>query len=264
MMRLKKIGLIVLWICLGSLFLYGMLYAHKKQSSILLQNIFIQIEEEGEFVVKTDVQQWLTSKKIVPHKPLNSIDLAMLEKTLAVNPYVEHVSIHKTMQGDLFIHIKQRRAVFRVFNLWKDAFYVDDNGFKFPTSNQYTPRVLIVCGHIPERVNDNASLITISDNTQDTVPKNLIFKIFQVAQKISKDKFWSKQISMVYVNEYKQFEFVPVLGNQRIIFGDTDRMDEKFENLKALYLKGFPRVGWDTYQHIDLRFNGQIICKKKL
>jgi cell division protein FtsQ len=55
-----------------------------------------------------------------------------------------------------------------------------------------------------------------------------------------------------------------VLGRQRIIIGDTARLDEKLQNLLAFYKQVQNKVGWDQYRSIDLRYAGQVVASPAL
>ena len=57
---------------------------------------------------------------------------------------------------------------------------------------------------------------------------------------------------------------MPVLGQQRIIFGDTSRIKEKFSNLYSFYTNVLNRVGWDKYETLDVRFKGQVVAAPSL
>ena len=60
------------------------------------------------------------------------------------------------------------------------------------------------------------------------------------------------------------FELVPVLGNQKIVFGDTSDMKNKLDNLFAFYKNVLNRIGWDKYEVLDLRYKNQVIATPSL
>ena len=81
---------------------------------------------------------------------------------------------------------------------------------------------------------------------------------------IQADTFWNAQISQIIIDSDYSFELMPVLGQQRIIFGDTSRMKEKFSNLFSFYKKVLNRIGWDKYDMLDVRFKGQVVASPSL
>jgi cell division protein FtsQ len=262
--KLLKIARLLLWVILISAFGIGIVFAHKKQQAVLLRSIDIEVDEKHSFVTLDEIRAWLQSKKIIKNTALSSVNTYSLEESLRVNPYIKNSRVYSTLEGNLYVHIQQREPLVRIFNLWKEDFYLDENGFSFPSSNQYTARVLVVSGNINRKVNDNASFINIKNIVKDSISDNIILEIFKMARYINSSPFWSKQIAMIYVNEHKEFELTTLVGNQKVLFGNTMYMEEKFDKLRTLYQEGLSRSGWDLYEKIDVRFKNQIICQKKL
>jgi cell division protein FtsQ len=87
--------------------------------------------------------------------------------------------------------------------------------------------------------------------------------LFKTAKFISDDKLWSDQIVQIYVNDNKDIELIPRIGDQKIIFGDGNLIEEKFRNLYIFYKKALPTVGWKTYSTINLKYKGQIVCERR-
>lgn len=262
--KILKILRLLIWVGLISAFFTGLAFAYQKQQALKLKNIEIILDDQHNFVSVLNIKNLLQSKKIKEGYLLSKIDLHHVENAIQVNPYVEKTNVFKTLEGNLYVNISQRNPIVRVFNAQKENFYIDKSGFKFPPSNLYTARVLIATGYIFEKVNDNASLIKNIRPLQDKVSDNIILEIFNMASYISSDPFWSSQVTMIYVNQHKEFELTTLVGHQRVLFGNTQNMNEKFNKLRILYREGFSRMGWDTYHDIDLRFNNQIVCKKNI
>jgi len=56
------------------------------------------------------------------------------------------------------------------------------------------------------------------------------------------------------------------VGDQKIIFGTAhskEEVQEKFKKLTIFYNEAMPFEGWNTYSEISLKFEDQIVCKKK-
>jgi cell division protein FtsQ len=98
----------------------------------------------------------------------------------------------------------------------------------------------------------------------DSVGRALKGQILSVTKFIETNPFWMAQISHVAIDSGNLFTLIPLLGNQKIILGDTGRMKEKFDNLLVFYKKVANRIGWDKYQVLDLRYKGQVIASPAL
>jgi cell division protein FtsQ len=87
--------------------------------------------------------------------------------------------------------------------------------------------------------------------------------IIAMASYIAGDPFWNAQIVQVYVNREGEFELVPRVGAQIILFGDGSQIRQKFFKLETLYREGFRQKRWNHYEIINLKYNNQVICTKK-
>jgi len=134
-------------------------------------------------------------------------------------------------------------------NRFEQDFYVDQHGLKIPLSVNFTARVLTANGYIDE----------LFANRVDTLHTVLAIELFKTADYIRKDTLWNAQIAQIYVNKDHEMELIPRVGNNRILLGDADSLDAKFHNLKIFYKKALPRVGWDTYSVINIKYANQVV-----
>ncbi len=59
---------------------------------------------------------------------------------------------------------------------------------------------------------------------------------------------------------------VKIGDNVKIIFGtaySNEEVREKFRKLKIFYTEAIPYEGWNKYEEISLKYDKQIVCKKK-
>jgi cell division protein FtsQ len=68
---------------------------------------------------------------------------------------------------------------------------------------------------------------------------------------------------MLFVDNYNDILLIPKVGNHSIVFGSAEHLDSKFARLLTFYKKGLNAVGWQKYQHINLKFEGQIVAEKQ-
>ena len=153
----------------------------------------------------------------------------------------------------------------RVINSNGDGYYIDDTGKLMPLSDKYTARVIVANGNISEPYATHY-MYSMADIARDSLKKanSMLDELYAMATYINADEFWKSQIQQIYVNSDKDMELVPLVGNQKIIFGDTTAMDEKFKKLMIFYTQGLNTTGWwDKYSIINLKFKNQIVCTKK-
>jgi cell division protein FtsQ len=67
-----------------------------------------------------------------------------------------------------------------------------------------------------------------------------------------------------HLNNEKEFELYPAVGNQKILFGKATDIAEKFEKLKIFYNEGLNKTdNWNKYSTINLKYKNQVVCTKK-
>ena len=171
---------------------------------------------------------------------------------LKANPFIEYAKIFADMDGVIHVQIRQRKPILRIINMANLHFYIDQNGLKIPISENFTARVLVANGLIDENFSGKV----------DTLNSKLAKDLFNAAMFIKNDTLWDDQIEQLYVSLNGDIEIVPRVGNHKIILGDADSLQTKFRNLLVFYKKALPKVGWDTYKTINLKYANQIICEK--
>lgn len=206
------------------------------------------------FIERAEIDDILNSKSgILVGRRLEGINIQNLENRLKANPFIEYAKVYVDMDGILHADVRQRVPILRVFNMTGQDFYIDQNGLKVPLSDHFTSRVLVANGAILEGF----------DGKVDTLKNNLSKDLYKMAKYITADSLWNEQVVQIYVNNNKDMELVPRVGSQKIIFGNADGMEDKFKNLLLFYKKALPKVGWDAYSSINLKFNGQVVCVRR-
>lgn len=183
---------------------------------------------------------------------LNEIDIHKLENILKANPYIQTAKVYVDMDGVVSIRVNQREPILRIINVGGQDFYVDKEGLKMPVSASFTPHVVVANGFIVEGFSGKV----------DTLKTEIGKGLYATALFIKKDTLWNEQIEQLYVNEQREIEMVPRVGDHKIVLGNADSLDTKFRNLLVFYKKALPKVGWDAYRTIIIKYTNQIVCEK--
>ena len=183
---------------------------------------------------------------------LAQLNTPLLERRLQQNEFVRNAEVFTDMNGLLHIHIHQREPILRVSNSAGEQFYIDRDGLKMPVSTLFTAHVPIATGNIFEPWDGRDSLRSF-----------VAEELFKIATYVDKDAFWKAQIEQIFVNNESELVLVPKVGDHTILFGNSGDMQKKFDKLLLFYREALSRMGWDQYSCIDLRFEDQVVCKKK-
>lgn len=238
------------WVSAFTILVIVMSFIAVKKSEVVCSEVKIIIPGNQYFIDKQEVDKILqVNRRALIGRRMEEINLHGLETNLKANPFIESAKVYADMDGVINVEISQRQPILRLMNRFDQDFYVDQNGLKIPLSTNFTARVLVANGYIDE----------LFANQVDTLHSVIARELFRTADFIRKDSLWDAQISQLYVNQDHEIELIPRVGNNRILIGDADSLERKFNNLLIFYKKALPQVGWDTYKTINIKYANQVI-----
>lgn len=225
-----------------------------KKAGVTCKEVKIYIPGSQYFIDKKEVDNILqvSSHSLIGRK-IEDINIHDLEKKLRANPFIEYAQVYTDMDGVIRVDISQRQPILRVLNRFDQDFYVDQHGLKLPLSPNFTARVLVANGYIDEGFGGKV----------DTLHTALAKDIYKTADFIRRDSLWDAQIAQIYVDDKHEIELIPRVGSHRILLGDADSLETKFSNLLAFYKQAIPKVGWDAYKMINIKYANQVVGVKR-
>lgn len=259
---IRKITHIVIWLALGAWFTVIMGFVSGSNEKLLCRQIIVDITDSTDikFVTNRSVRQDILEAGMdLQGYPVAGIRTRDLEQRLEKDPYIENAEVYFDVEGNLYVDIRQRKPLLRVMPGGKKGYYIDQKGVILPLSENYSPMVLLVTGHlsVPEYTNSNG--MRVADQSKDNELKMLL----GFSRKVAEHPFWNKQIVQVYRGSDGNYELIPRVGAHQIEFGTLDDYETKLRNLKLLYDQGLKKYGWNAYDKIDLKYSNQIICTKR-
>lgn len=213
----------------------------------------IALESGDKLISERDVRQALlrTFGNTLEGTELALLEIERMERVLEEDPFVLDAEIYVDQKNVLHVTIIQREPLVRVLDNNGGNYYLDNNGVKMPASKNFAARVLVATGNVapytPEFQKKRKS--TLKD-------------LFYLTQTLLKDDFLASFIQQVHVNNANEFILVPLIGDQKIILGSTRKLDDKLNRLKIFYQQGMPYEGWRKYGTINLKYSGQVVCKR--
>lgn len=223
-------------------------FISEKKAGVICKAVRVYIPGNEYFIDKQEIDNIVNEKALVG-EPLESINIHSLEVRLKANPFVQSAKVFEDMDGEIEVEISQRQPILRILNQNNQDYYVDENGLKIPLSQNFTAMVLVANGFIEEPFGGQV----------DTLHTALARAVYKTADYIRKDSLWATQIAEIYVNQQHEIELIPRVGNQRILLGDADSLDNKFSNLYIFYKKALPQAGWGTYKAINIKYANLVV-----
>lgn len=227
------------YIAFASYFFGGM-----KQDKVC-QSIQIVVKDslDKHFVTQSDLISLLKKAELSPiDKPIDEINTELIESELLKNEMIANVEVYKTPSGIIKLDVTQKVPILRVIGA-RGNFYIDNAGSSMPVSRRYAAHVPIASGYVEKEF--------------------AMSELYKFALFLQKNDFWNNQIDQIYVHPDQELELVPRVGNHRIYLGTIDGFEEKLDNLRLFYKQAIPKMGWDKYSVINLKYKNQIVCTKK-
>ncbi len=247
--KMKRVLKLMFFASAAVLFFILLGSAVKNQNDTICKKVTITIDHQhgnffvDEMRVRNHIE--IAAQDSIEGKMLSEIPFKKISEVVKQDPYVKDVEVFSNIKGEVHIHVKQKLPFIRIINKNGVSYYLDQYGSRIPLSDNFTANVVVANGNIEE----NDSLMQ----------KNL----FDFAKFIREENFWNAQIEQIYVNDQKEFDLIPRIGDQVIQFGTAEKMEKKFSDLFIFYTEGLSHTGWDQYKTITLKYDGQIVCTKK-
>ncbi len=266
--NIRKILSLVLWIIGLSGLVASLAFVSKKQKYIKSQNLNVAIinTNDNMFIDEEDVKLFFKDRKdSVLQTSIKNIEVTKLEKALNSHPAIENAEVSVDVNGDVNVNVKQRTPIVRVINLDGESYYIDSQSKLMPLNDNYTARVLIATGNIFEPYAQRYTFSVEEIAKHELYSKvSVLDDIYKLTLFINKDSVLTSLIHQINITKEKEIELFPSIGNQKIIFGDAENIEEKFNKLKLFYTEGLNKTnGWNKYSTINIKYKNQVVCTKK-
>lgn len=237
-----------IWILVGTGTIVLLVAAMQKKSDKFCREVQVDIigAKEHVFVDEKDIKEILKGKGSFTGVSMTRIDLQNVESELEKDPWIKNAELFFDNIQVLQVRITEREPIARVFTVMGNSFYLDSSGKVLPLSEKLTARVPVFTGF------PFGKKLSLPDSA-------LLRDVISLSNYIYADSFWNAQIAQIDIVNGNEFEMVPVIGNHIIRFGDVNDAEKKFRKLFSFYKNVSTKVGFDKYEVIDLKYEGQVV-----
>ena len=218
-----------------------------------LQVKVVELPSGDKLISDRDVRQALVTAfgADLENSDLGSLEVERMERVLEGDPFVKNADVYIDQNNQLHINIEQREPLVRVLDNNGNNYYLDAAGKKMPPSKNFAARVMVATGNISPYTPEFREK-----------RKSSLKDLYNITQTLLADEFLKSFIQQIHVNNAGEFILVPLIGNQKIILGSAKKLEDKLNRLKIFYKEGMPYEGWRKYETINLKYSGQVVCKK--
>jgi cell division protein FtsQ len=218
-----------------------------------LQVKVVELPSGDKLISDRDVRQALVTAfgADLENSDLGSLEVERMERVLEGDPFVKNADVYIDQNNQLHINIEQREPLVRVLDNNGNNYYLDAAGKKMPPSKNFAARVMVATGNISPYTPEFREK-----------RKSSLKDLYNITQTLLADEFLKSFIQQIHVNNAGEFILVPLIGNQKIILGSAKKLEDKLNRLKIFYKEGMPYEGWRKYETINLKYSGQVVCKR--
>lgn len=175
-------------------------------------------------------------------RKFDHIDYEAVERIVKRHHLVERAECYACPSGVVRIAVWQHIPVLRLFD-GHGSVYIDGNGKRTGLSALTAADVVVATGYV-----------------QDSVT---VKRLYEMALLLRDHSDWDALIEQIHVEPNKEWVLIPRIGDLKVEFGPPVNMETKLKRLSVFMKDYLPKMGWDTYSTINMKFDNQIVCTKK-
>ena len=263
---MKKVFKIIFWVLFGVGLILIVFFASKENDNAVAKkpDISIHVEGENAFLTESELLNRLILKRLYQkNMKVNFVNVKKIEAAIIKMEEVKNVRVYKNIGNSWNIDVELRNPIARIFTLSQQAYYLDDEGFTMGRSSLHTAHVLVFSGFITENMEKSSVKEIINNDSLKSIRK--LDDIYRISNYVCRDSLMNALIGQVYLEKNGDFILIPLVGKQTILFGSANSDEvvaDKFNRLKVFYKEGMPHEGWEKYNTIIVKYEGQIVCRK--
>lgn len=262
--QIRRIFILILWGVLfaGAGILLG--FAGYEQNGKICRNMQINIfYGEADPLITENAVDTLIRMAVggIKGKPLYMINTEKIERAVRQQAYVAGAHVYETHTGNIVVDVFQRYPIMRIITESGRSYYIGSKGALLPLNPVHPLRLLVASGAIADSIFSRFPM-GIDIPRPDSSDSPLFSDLFKLALFIDKDPFLKAQADQIYVNRTGDYELIPKVGDNIILIGNAENLEDKFGRLMLFYRHGLNKIGWNKYQIINIKYKNQVVCSK--
>ena len=245
----------MLWVAFGGGTVFLLVAAIRIKDTHRCKGIDINIQgvNNNFFVDKKDILNAITTiEETDPTgKTIGSFNLKRLERELEKDVWIKGAELFFDNNEMLQVNVQEREPIARVFTVAGTTFYIDNELAMLPLSEKFSARLPVFTNFPSDK-----KVLSKADSS-------LLMEVETISLAIQKDSFSMAMIEQVDITPQRNFEMMPKIGNQLIVFGDATDVEEKLNKLKLFYKEIMVKAGWNNYSVINVQYKNQVVAKRK-
>ena len=223
-----------------------MLWAHGKSRDTVCKRVDIEVvnDDSTSFVTRDGIEKELNQRGLMPlGRPIWQANCEAIERELTKWEYIEGVQCYKDeTQGVVHVLVQQIVPVMRVFD-GQSSYYVNRDGKRMTATEAFRADVPVIEGRF----------------TRSFPPTRLL----PLIEYVESDSLLHSLVTMYNVVDSNNIYIVPSICGHVVNIGNADGYQAKLRKLLLFYRKVLPRMGWNTYDTISVKWDHQVVATRR-
>ncbi len=181
---------------------------------------------------------------------IEDIEIDQIESLLDQEPFVVKSHAFIDRDNQLHIELQQRAPMFRILDQFGNKYYLDEDGVRMPLSQNFSARVPVVTGNVPE--------YTAWDSTD-----HVLKQVHALVHTSRQDPFLNAWMESIHIDGNQELVLYGNIGSFGVEFGKGNDIERKLNNLKKFLKVAGKNMAWNTIEAIVVKYNGQIVTRQK-
>lgn len=245
---MKKSSLIyaILSVLLLGYAVYALIWTHTEWDGERCAGLRISIVDSigHGFVTQEEIAHELDPlPEMAQGMPIRAIDTDSIRRLLSRIDKIEHASVLLTAHDSIVVLVTPMHPVLRVWDRASgSSYYINREGKKISADARYHIDVPVAVGGFDSIITP-ASLLPLVD-------------------RLTADPTWNSLVTMIMVRNHNVY-LLPAIRGHIINLGSVDQLDNKLARLHTMYTEVLPVKGWDYYDTLSVKWDGQIVATRR-
>lgn len=242
---MKRVVRIILSVVLLAYIVVAVSWSRNIADDRLCNGIRIEVSDpdNSRFVTSKEVAKEIKSfTKTNGRVRLAEINTDSIELLLNSIDKIESATCRVLTDGYILIDVKPMCPVARVFDKGV-SYYLNKDGKRISADARYHVDCPVISGNFSESFTPH--------------------HILPVVYKIEADSTLTSLVTHIKADGPTNIILVPMIHGHVINIGDTDNLNDKFYRLSRAYKDILPVKGWNFYDTISVKWNGQIVATRR-
>ncbi len=175
---------------------------------------------------------------------LSDIDIDSISQKLNALDKLEYAIVNRLANNQIRVKVRPMEPVARIWDPnGRNSFYINRSGKHMSADARFTIDVPQVTGKF----------------SADFKPERLL----PLFDWLNDHPEWNKIITMVTVRDSADIILIPAMRGHVINFGHISSIPNKFARLKRFYSDVMPVKGWEYYDTLSVKWDGQIVATRR-